>query len=325
MVNEQVTTVNLTEGEITTVEFSTAYPFYWITNMSDGDIYVSRNAPEAYSDGTYTVAAGERHRISGGVSDKKINLLGNGRVQIEACAIAALPSFKAARKGGDDTLDIPYKDGIIHEYDYRKIAGINPMEWIDITGGMNFSLSNAVLNTDENCLEFQSSKNSYGILAETEPDEWTAYFVFRCKDCSTKSGGYHYICLSASYGSNSYQKAEFTVSRNSDFLYCFVGFDGNIESKTKANTNFCVVTVTRTASNATLYINGIKIDTVKSSAYRAEKWMIFDRKNNGESAGTTANSDGGILQTKYLAIANTIHTDQQICENSKWILAKYLK
>lgn len=103
MVNEQVTTVNLTEGEITTVEFSSAYPFYWVTNMSGSDVYVSLGTPEADSDGTYTVAAGERHRISGGISNRKINLLGNGKVQVEACVIAVSPSFNQAQGGGGET------------------------------------------------------------------------------------------------------------------------------------------------------------------------------------------------------------------------------
>lgn len=106
MVNEQVTTVILT-GEVVSIEFAASYPFYWITNMSDGDIYVSLDTPEPDSDGTYTITAGERHRISGGISDTKINLLGNGKVQVEACVIAVSPSFKPAQGGGGESYTHP--------------------------------------------------------------------------------------------------------------------------------------------------------------------------------------------------------------------------
>ena len=58
MVNEQVTTIELTAGTPSTVEFSGAYPYYWVDNRSAGDVYASLGTPEAGTDGTYTIEVG---------------------------------------------------------------------------------------------------------------------------------------------------------------------------------------------------------------------------------------------------------------------------
>ncbi|MGN0608261.1 MAG: hypothetical protein ACI4J6_03600 [Oscillospiraceae bacterium] len=109
MVNEQVTTIELTAGTPSTVEFSGAYPYYWVDNRSAGDVYASLGTPEAGTDGTYTIAAGSQLRISGGAFNTKLCLLGSGKVQVIASAIASCP-FKMPRKGGGNN----YKSKIIY-------------------------------------------------------------------------------------------------------------------------------------------------------------------------------------------------------------------
>ncbi len=109
MVNEQVTTIELTAGTPSTVEFSGAYPYYWVDNRSAGDVYASLGTPEAGTDGTYTIAAGSQLRISGGAFNAKLTLLGSGEVQVIASAIASCP-FKMPRKGGGNN----YKSKIIY-------------------------------------------------------------------------------------------------------------------------------------------------------------------------------------------------------------------
>lgn len=99
MVNEQVTTIELTAGTPQTIEFSGAYPYYWVNNLSDSEAYASLGTPEAGSDGTYTIAAGSQLRISGGAFNTKLYLLGSGKVQVIASAIASCP-FRGVKKGG---------------------------------------------------------------------------------------------------------------------------------------------------------------------------------------------------------------------------------
>ena len=95
-----VKTVTLTADTPQKITFDGAYPYYWIDNKSASDVYASVGVPEADADGTYTVAAGSQLRISGGVGNDGITLLGEGKVQVVASAIAA-PPFKSAQKGGE--------------------------------------------------------------------------------------------------------------------------------------------------------------------------------------------------------------------------------
>ena len=96
-----VKTVTLTADTPQKVTFEGgAYPYYWIDNKTASDVYASVcGTPEADADDTYTIAAGSQLRISGGVGNDGITLLGEGKVQIIASTIAACP-FKSAQKGG---------------------------------------------------------------------------------------------------------------------------------------------------------------------------------------------------------------------------------
>lgn len=110
MVNSQVTTVTLTADTPQEVKFSAAYPYIWVDNKSASDVYASiGGTPEADKDGTYTIAAGSQLRISGGAYNSGVTLLGEGKVQAIASAIASCP-FKCAPAssgggGSTDTVD----------------------------------------------------------------------------------------------------------------------------------------------------------------------------------------------------------------------------
>ena len=110
-----VKTVTLTADTPQKVTFEGAYSYYWIDNKTASDVYASVGVPEADADGTYTVAAGSQLRISVGVGNNGITLLGEGKVQVVASAIAACP-FKQAQKGGGDG-DYSKPDGGIPKSD----------------------------------------------------------------------------------------------------------------------------------------------------------------------------------------------------------------
>lgn len=94
-----VKTVTLTADTPQKVTFEGAYSYYWIDNKTASDVYASVGVPEADADGTYTVAAGSQLRISAGVGNNGITLLGDGKVQVIASGIASCP-FKSTQKGG---------------------------------------------------------------------------------------------------------------------------------------------------------------------------------------------------------------------------------
>ena len=148
-----VKTVTLAADTPQKVTFDGAYPYFWIDNKSASDVYASvGGTPEADKDDTYTITADSQLRISGGVGNDGITLLGEGKVQVIASAIAACP-FKAAAGGGgikfinghaaaDGALvltqsDIP-SDGVAYQMPFyvqsgTMTVGKSALDGIDIT------------------------------------------------------------------------------------------------------------------------------------------------------------------------------------------------
>ena len=100
MVKENVTTITLT-GEEVPVKFSAGYPFYWVNNLGDSEVYaLSSPNITADADGVCAVPSGGSVRLGAGSPAETIYLLGTGRVQIYASGNAHCP-FKLAPKGGE--------------------------------------------------------------------------------------------------------------------------------------------------------------------------------------------------------------------------------
>lgn len=96
-----VKTVTLAADAVTSVSFEASYPYYWVDNQSDGVVYATVGAePVPDTDGTFTVDAGGKIRLSGGITPAEIKLKGSGKVQVHATGIAESP-FKECLKGGE--------------------------------------------------------------------------------------------------------------------------------------------------------------------------------------------------------------------------------
>lgn len=101
MPNVKTTTLSGTETKVTLPQ---NYPFCFIANMSEAEIYASGNPGVVpYADGVYTVPAGTEIRISPEASGNTLWLLGSGKVQIRGEEIAAPTSFKRSVKGGESS------------------------------------------------------------------------------------------------------------------------------------------------------------------------------------------------------------------------------
>ena len=118
-----VKTVTLAADTPQKVTFEGAYPYYWIDNKTASDVYASVcGTPEADKDDTYTVAAGSQMRISGGVGNDGITLLGDGKVQVIASTIAACPFKSAPAVGGGGGSNSVSVD------EFLNIASTNPVQ-----------------------------------------------------------------------------------------------------------------------------------------------------------------------------------------------------
>ena len=120
-----VKTVTLTAGTPQAVTFSEAYPFYWVDNKTSGEVYASvGSTPEPGKDGTYTISAGSQLRISGGVGNGGITLLGEGKVQVVASGIAECPFKVAPTNGGGAIVNNESSYTLTNAADYP-IIGLN--------------------------------------------------------------------------------------------------------------------------------------------------------------------------------------------------------
>ena len=103
MVTKNSTTITLT-GTEQTVQFDRAYPYYWVQNLGDSDVFVSMNSGIiAGADGVITVPAGAScgtmHNYTANAD--RLYLLGSGRVQVMGTGSAFNP-FRNSVKGGDN-------------------------------------------------------------------------------------------------------------------------------------------------------------------------------------------------------------------------------
>lgn len=123
MITSNVDTLNLNGAE-TAIEFEQGYPYIFITNKGDTDMYVSLSPNiTAKAEGVYTVSPGASERIGMGYPIKKFYITGSGEAYIRGEQIAAPPSFKRGEKGGDSNgkilLNLPLTN------DLSDVSGFN--------------------------------------------------------------------------------------------------------------------------------------------------------------------------------------------------------
>lgn len=97
--SKRVKTITITSAK-TEIVFNEGYLYYWITNLSDNQCFVSISPTIADGlDGTFTVAPGSSCGTMHGYPTNKLYAIGNGKIQICGTNIAVNP-FKSAVKGG---------------------------------------------------------------------------------------------------------------------------------------------------------------------------------------------------------------------------------
>lgn len=101
MITKNSTTITLT-GTEQTVQFDRPYPYFWVHNLGDSDVFISMDSGIVDGeDGVIEVPAGgscgTMHNYTANAD--KLYLLGSGRVQVMGTGSAFNP-FKTSWKGG---------------------------------------------------------------------------------------------------------------------------------------------------------------------------------------------------------------------------------
>lgn len=104
MVTKNSTTITLTAGEEQTVQFDRPYPYYWVQNLGDKDVFISIDGGIVDgADGVITVPAGGSCGTMHGYPADRLYLLGGGKVQVMGTGSAFNP-FRLAKKGGGNDI-----------------------------------------------------------------------------------------------------------------------------------------------------------------------------------------------------------------------------
>lgn len=178
-----VKTITLTGGE-TAVKFDANYPYFWVQNFSDSDMYMSVSpniVPDA--DGVILVPA-KCGRSTGDVGQTNtLYISGSGKVEITAQYNAVCPYFKYAGKGGEINgvgLEAKIVDELPETGDGKYIYLVpkssllsdniyNEYLWIDgkweLIGSTEIDLTDYALKTELNS-HINDKSNPHNVTAE---------------------------------------------------------------------------------------------------------------------------------------------------------------
>ncbi len=145
-------TITLT-GEETAVKLDRKYPYIWVRNHGDSDVYMSDSpgiVPDA--DGVVTVPAGGGS-CSGDVGQTDtLYFLGSGKIEVNPQFNAVCPFFNPNRKGGDSNAENYINDFLNFSDETNGTAEISGIS--DLTLPPNFTL--------ECCCMWRNIPNQWG-------------------------------------------------------------------------------------------------------------------------------------------------------------------
>lgn len=297
-----VKTVTLAADTPQKITFEGTYPYYWIDNKTADSVYASvAGVPTADADDTYTIAAGSQLRVSGGVGNNGITLLGEGKVQVIASTIAACP-FKSTSRGGDDNEIklMPFAAGLSRYFDYR--YGVSPAAktWTD-------RVNNAVCSADgdfEKAADhIKMNESSFALSFDGGLSSYTIYAII-CADQNTSG----WTSLVADYGAT----PQFNLCNNSGMLAIGAGTTyGRYISNIPSYGEWHVACLTLDEGFGVCYIDGIRknsYDGYSKPRFKADYPLCF-----------------GYGDVKLLAVCeNVAHGQAAVQTNSEWLRANYI-
>lgn len=299
MVNEIVTNVTLTSDVPQEVRFAGAYPYYWVENFTSDYVYVRIGEnPTPETDGTYTIAAGDKRRVSGVGG---IYLLGNGKVQISASTNGECP-FKSSLRGGDDNEIklMPFAAGLTCYFDYRYGVNVAEKTWTD-------RVNNAVCSADgdfERAADhIKMNESSFALSFESGLSSYTIYAII-CADQNTSG----WTSLVADYGAT----PQFNLCNNSGMLAIGAGTTyGRYISNVPSYNEWHVACLTLDEGFGVFYIDGVRknsYDGYSKPRFKADYPLRF-----------------GYGNIKLLAVCeNVAHGQAAVQANSEWLRANYI-
>jgi len=249
-------TITLT-GTETSVQFDKKYPYIWVRNLGEANVYMSVKpniVPDA--DGVTVIPAGGGASNGDESQTDVLYLLGSGKVAVSPQFNAVCPFFKSAGKGGGESSS-EYPDDLKFYFDYR--SGVINDTWTDKVSGIKFKINTPSENDDFINLSSEGSINvsNFGI---SKMYAYTAYIICKCwsglSDWWNIFGTFNAIpqCNLSSRSWN-----VFAIGTGSSSGQ----YNGNITNNDKCH--ICALSFFN--GDAWLYIDGAKVHEYKGYAY----------------------------------------------------------
>jgi len=236
-------TITLT-GTETSVQFDKKYPYIWVRNHGENDVYMSVKpniVPDA--DGVIFIPAGSGASTGDESQTDVLYLLGSGKVEVSPQFNAVCPFFKSAGKGGGESSS-EYPDDLKFYFDYRN-GVINDM-WTDKVSGYSVNINTPSAGDDFISLPKETSLGVSNIYA------YTAYIICKCP-----AAAWDWHSIFSVYGTI----PEFNLAIRSYNVFA-IGTgtpSGEYTSTIKSSDKYHICALSYFGSCGWLYIDGIKI------------------------------------------------------------------
>ena len=215
---------------------------------------------------------------------------------------------------------MPYMDGITNYYDCK--IGLTTSTWENqVDGGNDATFVGMEIQAD-GAAGVMGTGESYGKFVSEYTQNRTIYAVFRAPILGFVNSNRH--VLGSCGGNINYFRtgAWFSISIDGYVGYDHITTDQwSIGAGSQINcADYHVVSVTRSGSTNTLYIDGALIGTLSNSVVCSDNWGIGVLIDGLDQIGTGASS---LQRIKMIAVGNVAHAADQVARNCEWLRSYY--
>lgn len=215
---------------------------------------------------------------------------------------------------------MPHMDGITNYYDCK--IGLTAATWENqVDGGNDATFVGMEIQTD-GAAGVMGTNQSYGKFVSEYTQNRTIYAVFRAPILGTVSSNRHVLGSCGGSIDNFRTGAWFSIAIDGYGGYDHITTDQwGIGAGSQINcADYHVVSVTRSGSTNTLYIDGTLIGTLINSVAYSDNLGIGVLIDELDQIGT---GEPSLQQIKMIAVGNMAHTAEQVSENSAWLRSYY--
>ena len=296
-----------------------------IVNFGSAALFVS-SKPDIIPDGDDVVTISPGNAANLYDTNGTVHLLGTGKVQLEGTNYNTVPITGSGSAGGGGVIPtadtMPHMDGIVGYYTPENMDIVNNL-WRNRFGtGENIEL----INAEKNGSALRFLPNGYGTVKyQGIPN--VIYIVSQSSDIPVSE---KQIALVGKNLKNMVNGNGFSVMINPTFPNTYtltsIGFDA--DSEISADSTYHCVCAARDSltSTGSIYVDAEVTGNISqakdSTSYSSGSLCINNWRNTNSTLWNSTAS--AVTDCLFFAFGVLSHTDEQIKQNSEWLMKKYL-